>query len=695
LISFGIKYWFVYLTVVIAAAVFITLLLYFRNKYNKELSNRQQLILKVLRFLSVGLTAFMLLSPFIKNLKKIVQNPIVIAAWDNTASVISTGDSVTRTAVIKDLKNIIAGELNNNFSLISYTFGQETQNKEDLDFSEKQSDYSNLVTTLTNNHVNENIGALILAGDGIYNQGKNPLNMLDNITFPIFTIGLGDTAEVTDARIQNVRVNRTSFSGNRFPVEIDTRFLKLPGRPLKLTVFEGEKELAQTVISPPNDDYFYTHQFILEAGEPGLKHFTATIEVAANERNTLNNRAAFVVNVLENKQKILFISDGPHPDIGAIKNTLEQQKSYEVSVLTEEPYPANLEDFNLIVLNQLPTSGKSMAHVVAPGSIQRIPILFLVGTKTFLPQLNSLMAGVQINPLAGSGAEAQATVNPSYATFTLSESFREITPKFPPLVVPFANYRLDPVFNVLLYQKVKNLETGKPLIATGVLNGRKTGFIFGEGIWRWRLNNYYLNQSHNQFNELVNQLIQYLSLKENEDNFMIDFEPVYAEIENVVMQAEVYNDAFEKINTEEVTISIENEQGNELQFTFDVKEDGYYLNAGNLPVGNYSFIAEVTIGSETYTESGNFAVSAVNLENIVTQANHRVLYQLATQTGGMFYTPDQMDILMEDLKNSNSLKPASYFQEMVNELLNLRWLFFVILFLLSMEWFLRKFWGIY
>jgi hypothetical protein len=354
-----------------------------------------------------------------------------------------------------------------------------------------------------------------------------------------------------------------------------------------------------------------------------------------------------------------------------------------------------LADFNLVVLNQLPSSGISMADIINESRNSRVPLLFIVGNKTFLPQLNTLATGVEIDPMAGSPEEAQAIVNPAYGTFTLSENFREVVLRFPPLLVPFANYSLDPGFTPLLYQKVKNIETSKPLIATGTLNGRKTGYIFGEGIWRWRLYNYYFNQTHDEFNELVNQLVQYLALRENEDNFMIDFQPVYAEIDDIILKAEVYNDAFERITTEEVNIDIVNDAGEEFHFTFDVQGDNYSLNAGKLPVGNYSFESEVTIGNETYTETGSFAVTAVNLENVVTRANHRMLYQLASQSGGNFFLPGQANQLVDKIENSNQIKPVSYFQEMVNELLNLRWLFFVFLLLLSVEWFLRKYWGIY
>ena len=146
---------------------------------------------------------------------------------------------------------------------------------------------------------------------------------------------------------------------------------------------------------------------------------------------------------------------------------------------------------------------------------------------------------------------------------------------------------------------------------------------------------------------------------------------------------------------EEVNIEIQNANGEKFDFTFDVQGEKYYLNAGLLPTGDYTFSANVKIGKETFNETGSFTVIAVNFEDVVTRANHNMLYQLAEQSGGQFYLPNEVDKLILELGNNNQLKATTYFQEMVHEILNLRWLFFVLLFLLSVEWFLRKFWGIY
>ncbi len=695
MISFGTTYWPIILLAILIAAVGVSLLLYFRNKSNSELTKLQLRVLMTLRFLSFFFIAFLLLTPFLRNLKRIVQNPVIITAWDNSVSMVAAEDSALAAQYIANIRQETDDELSGDFEVIDYSFGDKTEQIDALNFADKTSDYSQLISTISNNHFNQNIGALIIAGDGIYNQGRNPVNMLGDVSFPIYTIGFGDTTVVADSRVQNVRANRTAFSGNQFPIEVEVHFSKVNKQPLKLTVLQNNTELESVVITPPNDNFFTTREFILEAENPGLQHYSARIETVKNERNTTNNTYNFVVNILENKQKILILSDGWHPDIGAIKNTLEQQKSYDVSVFTEEPYPENIEDFNLIVLNQLPTAGKSLSKIIEKANISRLPLLFIVGSKTFIPQFNILAQGAEINPLAGSGEEAQPTVNPAYATFKLSDNFKELLPKFPPLQVNFADYELDDGLTPLFYQKLKNIETGKPLMATGKIEGRKIGFVFGEGLWRWRLFDYYQNQSHDRFYELINQLTQYLALRENEDNFIIEYEPIYAENNDVILNAEVYDDAFERVTSGEVNIVMQNSANEEFDFTFDKQGESYYLNAGHLPVGDYTFQAEVVLGNETYNENGSFTIVPVNLERLVTRANHNTLYQLASLSGGKFYLPGQTNQLIEELKTGSKPKTTSYYQEMINELLNLRWLFFVFLLLLSVEWFLRKYWGVY
>ncbi|MBN1820509.1 MAG: hypothetical protein JW833_07325, partial [Prolixibacteraceae bacterium] len=135
--------------------------------------------------------------------------------------------------------------------------------------------------------------------------------------------------------------------------------------------------------------------------------------------------------------------------------------------------------------------------------------------------------------------------------------------------------------------------------------------------------------------------------------------------------------------------------GKNFRYIFDNEGNYYKLDAGKLPVGNYSYSAEVTIGEEEFTESGEFSVVPLQIENTKTRANFNVLYQMANLTGGELFYSDEAEKLVEKIRNNNNIKPTHYFQASITELLNLKWLFFVILIVLGVEWFLRKYWGIY
>ena len=199
---------------------------------------KQVWILRGLRFLSFFFISFLLLSPLLKNLKKITREPLVIVAWDNSSSVFANTDSLTLSNVLHTLQNQFNQELGAQFTLVEYTFGEEAVRNDNFNFSEKKSHYGQMLIEVNNNHFNENLGALVVIGDGNYNQGRNPVNLLSEISFPVYTIGLGDTSEVVDSRIEYIRANRTAFKGNYFPIEVDVHFSNLKRIPLRFSLLQ-------------------------------------------------------------------------------------------------------------------------------------------------------------------------------------------------------------------------------------------------------------------------------------------------------------------------------------------------------------------------------------------------------------------------------------------------------------------------
>jgi len=669
-------------------AIGISYFLYFRNADNLGLTATQKVFLAVLRCLSLFLIFLFLLSPLIESTRKIKQLPILAVAFDNSQSVQPYSASFNQLA--QTLKN----RFSNDYQLEFWSFGGKVENTESFTGTDRRSDYGQMLKALKNNYINKNIGALILFGDGIYNQGQYPVNLANGLKFPVYSVGVGDTTHRTDAIIRNVKTNKVAFLKNKFPVEIELKFSKLKSKIAYIDIENNNKTVYSTTVAITSDDDFKLEFANLEASEVGMQHYKIKVRPFDGEANLKNNEYEFVIQILENKQKILVLSNSPHPDLGAIRTSLKELQNYEVKMFTGNVVPDSLSSYSLIILNQLPSLKNAASTLLSQIKANRIPVLFLIGPNSMLDQLNSLDMGLKIMP-GKNTEEVQPAFDNNFSLFVLSEETKEMLKTSPPLLSPFGNTQLAPVIQNLAFQNIRNIQTNKTMMAFGADKGRKIGFIVGEGLWRWRLYDFQVNGNHEAFDELIQKTIQYLALKENEDNFNVYHPALFHETDNIELSAELYNDSYQLVNTPDVSIRIKNDSLNEFSYLFDRKDDYYSLNAGNLEPGDYTFEAETQLGNQHFTEKGNFSIVKNEIEIQNSQADFGVLYQLSQQTGGQFYLFENYGTLLDTIKDNKLITVQQYKQTSQTEWINLKLLFFLLILLLTAEWFCRKYWGIY
>ena len=677
---------FVALSIIMAAG--ISYFLYFKNTDSVSLTTYQKVFLAILRCLSLFLIFLFLLSPLIERSKKIKQLPILAVAFDNSQSVQPYEASYNE--LTKALKNRFADD----YQLEFWSFGSKVENTESFTGTDHRSDYGQMLKTLKNNYLNKNIGALILFGDGIYNQGQDPENFASGLKFPVYSIGVGDTTRKTDAAIRNVKTNKIAFLKNRFPVEIELKFLKLKNKIAYIDIENNNKSVYSSTVAITSDDDFKLEFANLEASEVGMQHYKIKIRPFDGEANLKNNEYEFVIQVMENKQKILMLSDGPHPDLGAIRTSLEELQNYEIKVLTGNNVPDSLSSYSHIVLNQLPSVKNVASKLLTKIKESRIPVLFLVGPNSMLAQLNSLDMGLRISTSSNT-EEVQSAFDSNFSLFVLSDATKEIIESSPPLLSPFGNTELTTTMQNLAYQNIRNIKTNKTMMAFGADKGRKVGFVVGEGLWRWRLYDFQLNENHEAFDELIQKIIQYLALKENEDNFNVYHPALFQETDDIEFTAELYNDSYQLVNSQDVSILIKNDSLKEFTYLFDRTDDYYRLNAGNLAPGDYTFEAETKLGNQSFTEKGNFSIVKNEIEIQNNQADFGVLFQLSQQSGGQFYLFKNYDTLLDDIKANKQIVVQQHRQTLQTEWINLKLLFFLLIVLLGAEWFYRKYFGIY
>lgn len=669
--------------------------LYFRDKKYEGISKRILFFLSFLRFVTVSILAFLLLSPLLETVFREVEKPVIVIATDHSQSIVSNKDSLYyKSKLIPELDQLEAA-LSDKFTVVRYSFGDHFSEGEDSLFSHKETDFSTLFAELETRYSNRNLGAVVVASDGIFNRGVSPVYSATWLKAPVFCIALGDTTIHKDVLIPDVHHNSIAFLGNKFPVEIVVNANKAAGETATLTLSKGGQVLSTQKISPNTESYSTVVPLELEASSVGIQKYTAVISTLNGEENTINNRFDFFVEVLDARQKILIVGAAPHPDIGALKLSIESNDNYQVTtaILGELNEPVN--KYNLAILHGIPSETAQGQKLLSDLAAAGIPVWFITGAQTRYTQFNNQKTGLTIDMNGSRANDCQPLLVSDFPLFSLSQDVTNFMPQLPAVQVPFATFNSSNVVTPFMKQKIGTLNTEFPLWVFSEQEGRKVSVFAGEGLWKWKMTDFAAHGNHAIFDELIGKTIQYLSLQEERSFLRVTGPNSKPENEEIMFDAEVYNQSYELIQTPDVSLRITDEKGTEYKYTFSKTGRAYQLNTGAKAPGEYTWEASTKVGNETYTKSGKFVVTPLMAERSVTTANHKVLFNLAQSHNGQMVYPASIQSLAGIIQAREDIKPVVYNPKKLIELVQMWWIFAILLFLLTLEWFIRKRQGAY
>ncbi|MBC7694258.1 MAG: hypothetical protein H7141_02305 [Burkholderiales bacterium] len=676
--------WYYTLLCLLAGFVF-SAMLYVRDKQNSERSKLLLYGLAALRFVSISLIALLLLDIFMKRLVNETEKPVIIIAQDNSSSITAGKDSIDiKTNYTKAFDAFISA-VKDKYDVKTYQFDSESKPSVPLvsviDFKGKETDISKLFSDLENNYANKNIGAIILASDGIYNKGTNPLYSIGKFNAPIYTIALGDTIPLKDVWIQTINHNQVAYLGNSFPVEVVVNAIDLKDKSVTVSVTHNGKVLKTENVNINSNSFNTTLNYLLEADQSGIQKYKVSLSTIEEDKNKQNNSQSFVIDVIDNREKVLILANAPHPDIAALEQSISSAQTYEVEVALINEFTKSLKPYSLVILHQATIIPQRISNELKANSQS----VFYIGTTTVNSSLKTLFNG-KTN-------EVEAVYQKEFSLFSISDDLKNYIKNFPAVACPFKGGAVPNGANILISQKIGVVETEDPLMVFTETNGIKTGNFTGDGLWRWRMRDFAEHNNHNLFNELISKTVQYLSVKADKSFFRVFTKKIINENQPIDFTAEVYNQSYELITEPDVTLTIKDSKGKTYNYTFSKKQTMYSLSAGQFPAGEYSYEAKVKYGDKLYTKQGLIIIKEIVSETINTVANHQLLYQISQQSGGKLFYKNQLDLLEKEILSSDSIKSITYSHKQLTDLVNLKWLFFIILILLSTEWFLRKYNG--
>ncbi|OAV46271.1 hypothetical protein [Lewinella sp. 4G2] len=693
-LSFEYPAWFLLLCAV--AGLVVALVLYFREQQFREQPRGLVWGMGILRWLGYSLLAALLLSPLLRYVDQDQQEPVVVLAQDVSESI---GMEVDTTAY-REQWNALRNSLAEKYQVVEYTFGQNVRTDGGLQFTDKRTNLDAVMTEISDVYGTQNLGAVVLATDGIYNEGTNPAYRDLQLQAPVYTVGLGDTTVRRDLLVRRVFHNKIAYLDDRFSIQIDVAARSAAGSSTKLTVSsvgDGGKILHTENIPIQGNDFFTTKEVILTADKPGVQRYRIALTGIPDEISTANNRRDIFVDVLDARQKILILAAAPHPDLTAFKQALAVGQNNEVAVGYAGKFSGRLADFDLVILHQLPSVKNSIKGTLDQLAQAKVPTLFVLGEQVPSNTFNGAQDLVSFKGTAGAkGNDVSARLASGFNLFTLSDELKRGIPNFPPLTAAFGEFTVNPGGTPLLRQRIGSVDTDYPLVVIGESRGVRTGVLAGSGLWQWRLFDFLDGGNHDRFDELISQLTQYLTVQDDKRRFRVVLsENIFDENEPVQLDAELYNSNYELINDPEATVTVTGEDGREYPYTFTRTSNAYALNAGILPVGNYRFRARTNAGGEDLTYNGRFSVQAVEVERFALEADHDLLRQLSARYGGDLLFPNQLAELPARLEAAGTVKPVLLETINTRSVIHLKWIFFVLLTLYAAEWFMRRYFGGY
>jgi hypothetical protein len=674
------------ISILIAAGVSFYQYLYTRaqgaNWRSKVKSmSKVTLLLAFLRFFSIFGLLLLLINPIItRKTVETVKTPLPIVI-DNSASIQDLKSDKSALEVFQKLSENAA--LTDKFDVQTYQFDQDFLPSDTIDFNGKQTNIDIVAKSVKNIYKNQKFPTVLIS-DGNQTSGEdyvfgfNP----DNKVYPLV---VGDTATYLDLRITQLNVNKYAFHKNKFPVEV---FLNYAGTKSINTTFkitQGNSVLNEQTIAFSPSKKSATLSVLLPADKVGLQLYKATISSKEQEKNTYNNTKNFAVEVIDQKTEVALISSVSHPDLGAIKRSIESNAQRKVTILKPNQI-SSLTNYNILILYQPNAEFKA---IFDQNETTKINTWIITGNDTDYGFLNQNQTYFNFK-MSSQKEDYLASFDSQFNLFALDNIGFE---QFPPLENPFGAITASGNVNILLNSTIRNIPTNQPLMAFSENQGKRTSFLFGENIWKWRANTYVDTKSFANFDIFLDKTIQYLASNNGRKSLVVNHERFYNSGEAIEITAQYFNKNYELDERARLTIAVTNTKTKQVK-NYDLlrTSNAFKVNLDGLGAGNYTFSVKELNSNSSYSSS--LEVLDFDIEKQFVNPDWNKLNQLANQTKGKAYLSNQVDTLIKQLLEDESYKAIQKTIVKKSPLIDWIWLLVLIALSLASEWFIRKYNGL-
>jgi len=653
---------------------------YYLYYYKVKQPTKINLLLAIVRSLALFLIILLLINPTIPEKELISHKPKLSVLVDNSSSIKYFKKDSLVSHILEGLKS--DQKLNKKFNIDYYSFGNKFQLNDTFSFDENQTDISiplKRISKIQKNTTNP----ILLISDGNQTLGNDYQYV--KIKEPVFPIVVGDTSTYKDVKISQINVNRYSFINNKFPVETILQYDGVQPVSLRYTIEKYGRVVFNKRINFTKTNNSRILKTFIKATKEGPNLFKSKIQYLENEKNTTNNSKNFSVEVINKQSEIAVVSSFYHPDLGTLKKAIESDKQRKVKIKIIDNEKLNITNYQAVILYQ---PNEKFNKLLNELNSKKISFVLITGSKTDWSFINSKSLGINkknINQLEN----YSATFNNRFLTFSQKNIGFE---NFPPLLDYYGELIISIPHQTLLFQNIKGFSSQNPLLITAKERNHKKIFLFGEGLWKWRSSSFQKDNSFQNFDKFIGSIIQYASNKTFKDRLSIDINPSYPINSKILISAFYVDENYQFDTRASLLFTIINKNTNEKSILpFSLSDSSYQLYLNSLDSGEYEYTLNVE--GQNIQKKGSFIVNDFFIEEQFTGADNHKLRLLAKNTKGEVYFEDNYNLLFDKLVSDKRFTIEKISKKISTSLINKIWMMLFVIFLLSLEWFIRKYFG--
>ena len=574
------------------------------------------------------------------------------------------------------------------------------------------------------------LGAVIVFSDGSDNSGSFDRRAVAEIrrrNVPVHTVGIGRTKIPGDIELADVSVSPRALPHSRLAAQVGIRHSGEGDQTTRLSVRDGSRVLASKPITLPRGQTVHTESVDFDAGEAGIRNLTFQLDPLPEETLAENNALSRVIEVPRARRKILYVEGEPRWEYKFLRRAIRDDANVQlVTMLRTSPNKFYRQgvDTDDELAKGFPSRAEELFsyHGLVIGSIEAA--FFAPAQQEAIKEFVNrrggkllMLGGRRGLGDGGWGASKVTDVLPvrlpegSTETFTREPAQVEPTTQGRDSLIcrlhddPAENLRqwrdLPPVAD---YQRVGDLKPGAVPLLNLVAAERSMPFLvlqnYGRGksmvlasggTWLWKMRLPHDDSRHHTF---WRQLLRSLVAGTPGPVSLTTDRTLYADNSQVKLRAEVRTKAHQPTNSATVTATLTPELGDPLSLDLHPSPDEEGIYEADLTVaspGSYRVEATAHLGDTTLgSDTRHFRREDGVAENFRPEQNRELLEKLAEQTGGRYWTLDEVSGLPDEIRFSQ----AGITSREIMDLWDMPVLFILLLSLRAAEWLLRRRWGL-